>query len=168
MWLCEIFDKSYVYSASIVSSIFIIAPLCMQLPKDVCFSASFNYLFQELIWPHQLWIPNFFCIWPDFTVSVFFAILLHSLCQRLRGVIRKIKPTCFRIGGAEDNFIFYIEYCFFFLPGMKLRWEYNILKHFQSVSCLMFAYRHILPRETLWFGGKSAFLAWENVPVVKQ
>ena len=28
---------------------------------------------------------------------------------------------CFRIGGAEDNFIFYIEYCFFFVPVMKLR-----------------------------------------------
>ena len=28
---------------------------------------------------------------------------------------------CIRIGGAEDNFIFYIEYCFFFVPVMKLR-----------------------------------------------
>ena len=28
---------------------------------------------------------------------------------------------CFRIGGAEDNFIFYIEYCFFFVPVLKLR-----------------------------------------------
>ena len=41
---------------------------------------------------------------------------------------------------------------------MKLRWEYNILKHFQSISCLMFEYRHIFPQESLWFGGKSAFL----------
>ena len=47
-------------------------------------------------------------------------------------------PPCFRIGGAEDNFINYIEYCFFFVPVMKLRWEYNILKQFQSISCLMF------------------------------
>ena len=37
---------------------------------------------------------------------------------------------CFRIGGAEDNFIIYIEYCFFFVPVMKLRWEYNISKQF--------------------------------------
>ena len=28
---------------------------------------------------------------------------------------------CFRIGGAEDNFIIYIEYCFFFAPMMKSR-----------------------------------------------
>ena len=28
---------------------------------------------------------------------------------------------CFRIGGAEDNFIIYIEYCFFFVPMMKSR-----------------------------------------------
>ena len=26
---------------------------------------------------------------------------------------------CFRVGGAEDNFISYIEYCFFFVPVMK-------------------------------------------------
>ena len=37
---------------------------------------------------------------------------------------------CFRIGGAEDNFIFYIEYCLFFAPVKKLRWDYNILKQF--------------------------------------
>ena len=30
-------------------------------------------------------------------------------------------PPCFRIGGAEDNFIFYIEYCFFFVLVMNLR-----------------------------------------------
>ena len=30
-------------------------------------------------------------------------------------------PPCFRIGGAEDNFIFDIEYCFFFVPVLKLR-----------------------------------------------
>ena len=54
---------------------------------------------------------------------------------------------CFRIGGAEDNFIFYIEYCFFFVPVMKLRWEYNILNQFQSISCLMFEYMHIFPRK---------------------
>ena len=28
--------------------------------------------------------------------------------------------TCFRIRDAKDNFIFYIEYCFF-VPVMKLR-----------------------------------------------
>ena len=28
---------------------------------------------------------------------------------------------CFRIGGLEDNFIIYIEYCFFFVPMMKSR-----------------------------------------------
>ena len=30
-------------------------------------------------------------------------------------------PLCFRIGGAEDNFIFYIEDCLFFAPLKKLR-----------------------------------------------
>ena len=67
-------------------------------------------------------------------------------------------PLCFRIGGAEDNFIFYIEYCFFFVPVKKLRWEYNTLKQFESISCLMFNYGHIFPRK-LWFGEKSAFLS---------
>ena len=44
-------------------------------------------------------------------------------------------PPCFRIRGTEDNFIFYIEYRFFFVPVMKLRLEYNIFKQFQSISC---------------------------------
>ena len=30
-------------------------------------------------------------------------------------------PPSFRIGGAEDNFITYIEYCFFYAPMMKSR-----------------------------------------------
>ena len=34
---------------------------------------------------------------------------------------RRGGAPCFRIGGAEDNFIFYIEYCFFFVPMIKLR-----------------------------------------------
>ena len=71
-------------------------------------------------------------------------------------------PLCFRIGGAEDNFIFYIEYCFFFVPVMKLRWEYNILKHFGSISCEMFDYGHIFPQKTLWFGEKMAFLSQKS------
>ena len=71
-------------------------------------------------------------------------------------------PPCFRIGGAEDNFIFYIEYCFFFVPVMKLRWEYNILKHFGSISCEMFDYGHIFPQKTLWFGEKMAFLSQKS------
>ena len=29
--------------------------------------------------------------------------------------------SCFRIGGAEDNFIFYIECCFIFVLGIKLK-----------------------------------------------
>ena len=37
---------------------------------------------------------------------------------------------CFRIGGAEDNFIFYIEYCLCFVLVKKLRQDYNILKQF--------------------------------------
>ena len=43
---------------------------------------------------------------------------------------------------------------------MKLRWEYNILKHFGSISCEMFDCRHIFPPKTLWFGEKMAFLCW--------
>ena len=39
-------------------------------------------------------------------------------------------PPCFRIGSAEDNFVIYIEYCFFFVPVKKLRRDYNILKQF--------------------------------------
>ena len=63
---------------------------------------------------------------------------------------------CFRIGGAEDNFIFYIEYCFFFVPVMKLRWEYNISKQFQSISCLNVWLRAHFPPSMIW--GKLAFL----------
>ena len=37
---------------------------------------------------------------------------------------------CFRKRGAEDNFIFYIEYYLFFAPVKKLRRDYNILKQF--------------------------------------
>ena len=36
---------------------------------------------------------------------------------------------CFRIGGAEDSFIFYIEYCLFFAPVKELKRDY-ILKQF--------------------------------------
>ena len=36
----------------------------------------------------------------------------------------------FRIEGAEDNFIFDIEYCLFFALVKKLRRDYNILKQF--------------------------------------
>ena len=64
--------------------------------------------------------------------------------------------------GIEDNFIFYIEYCFFFVPVMKLRWEYNILEHFGSISCEMFDYGHIYPQKTLWFGEKMAFLSQKS------
>ena len=47
----------------------------------------------------------------------------------IAGIIKKnpaywqvgFSPPCFRIGGAEDNFIIYIEYCFFFVPMMKSR-----------------------------------------------
>ena len=53
----------------------------------------------------------------------------------------------FKIGGAEDNFIFYIEYCLFFVSMIKLRWEYNILEQFQSIPCLMFDYGHIFPKK---------------------
>ena len=69
---------------------------------------------------------------------------------------------CFRLRGAEDNFIFYIEYCFLFVQVMKLRWEYNILKHFGSISCEMFDYGHIFPQKTLWFGEKMAFLSQKS------
>ena len=56
---------------------------------------------------------------------------------------------CFKIGVAEDNFIFYIGYCFFFVPVIKLRWEYNILKQFESVSYVMFDYGYISPPSKL-------------------
>ena len=45
---------------------------------------------------------------------------------------------------------------------MKLRLEYNILKHFQSILCIMFEYRHISPPKVLRFGEKSAFLTQKN------
>ena len=39
-------------------------------------------------------------------------------------------PPCIENRHIEDNFIFYIEYRFFFVPVVKLRWEYNILSYF--------------------------------------
>ena len=67
-------------------------------------------------------------------------------------------PPCFRIGGAEDNFIFYIEYCFFIVPVMKLRWEYNISKQFQSISFLTVILRAHFPPSKMLIGEKLAFL----------
>ena len=34
---------------------------------------------------------------------------------------RGTHPLCFRIGDGKDNFIFYIGYCFFFVPVMIFR-----------------------------------------------
>ena len=70
--------------------------------------------------------------------------------------------TNIRYGGAEDNFIFHIKYCLFFAPVKKLRRDYNTLKQFWSISCLMFDYGHIFPQITLWFGEKSAFLSQKS------
>ena len=70
---------------------------------------------------------------------------------------------CFRIRSAEDNFIFYIEYCFFFVPVMKLRWEYNISKQFQSISCLNVWLRaHFPPSKMLIWGKNQHF--WHQKP----
>ena len=70
---------------------------------------------------------------------------------------------CFRIGGAEDNFIFYIEYCFFFVPVMKLRWEYNISKQFQSISCLTVWLRAHFPPSKMLIWGKISIFDTKNL-----
>ena len=72
-------------------------------------------------------------------------------------------PPCFRIGGAEDNFIFYIEYCFFFVPVMKLRWEYNISKQFQSISCLTVWLRAHFPPSKMLIWGKISIFDTKNL-----
>ena len=69
---------------------------------------------------------------------------------------------CFRIGGAEDNFIFYIEYCFFFVPVMKLRWEYNISKQFQSISCLNVWLRAHVPPSKIFDTKKPDFTLFHD------
>ena len=76
---------------------------------------------------------------------------------------RPAPPPCFRIGGAEDNFIFYIEYCFFFVPVMKLRWEYNISKQFQSISCLTVWLRAHFPPSKMLIWGKISIFDTKNL-----
>ena len=44
----------------------------------------------------------------------------------------------------------------------KLRRDYNILKQFWSISCVMIDYGHIFPQTSLWFGEKTAFLTQKN------
>ena len=70
---------------------------------------------------------------------------------------------CFRIGGAEDKFIFYIEYCFFFVPVMKLRREYNISKQFQSISCLTVWLRAHFPPSKMLIWGKISIFDTKNL-----
>ena len=65
---------------------------------------------------------------------------------------------CFRIRGAEDNFIFYIEYRS--SDEIKVRVQYfkAIWIHFMSNVWL----RAHFPSKTLWFGAKSAFLSLKS------
>ena len=44
---------------------------------------------------------------------------------------------CFRIGGAEDNFIFYIEYCFFFCSSDEIKVRVQYFKVI-SIHCMSY------------------------------